>query len=119
MHGDLFPEANVLCCAASLRKQYPGFKIGDQCKEISGPCILRSGRLAINLAASARQSPDRVNINAPTDRKLHLKDKPMSVQLKPRYTFEEYLELEWMSDERCYFNGGVFCMSGVSQITPV
>jgi Uma2 family endonuclease len=39
----------------------------------------------------------------------------MSVQTKPRYTLEEYFELELASEERYeYFNGEVFCMSGVS-----
>ncbi|HKQ52363.1 MAG TPA: Uma2 family endonuclease [Pyrinomonadaceae bacterium] len=39
----------------------------------------------------------------------------MSVQIKPRYTLEEYFELELASEERYeYFNGEVFCMSGVS-----
>jgi Uma2 family endonuclease len=39
----------------------------------------------------------------------------MSVQVKPRYTLEEYFELELASEERYeYFNGEVFCMSGVS-----
>lgn len=39
----------------------------------------------------------------------------MSVQVKPRYTLEEYFELERTSEERWeYFNGEVFCMSGVS-----
>src|SRR5215211_1884964 len=39
----------------------------------------------------------------------------MSVQIKPRYTMEEYFELELASEERYeYFNGEVFCMSGVS-----
>ena len=40
----------------------------------------------------------------------------MSVQVKPRYTLEEYFELERTSEERWeYFNGEVFCMSGVSE----
>ena len=39
----------------------------------------------------------------------------MSVQVKPRYTLEEYFELERTSEERYeYFNGEVFCLSGVS-----
>ena len=39
----------------------------------------------------------------------------MSVRVKPRYTLEEYFELELASEERYeYFNGEVFCMSGVS-----
>ena len=39
----------------------------------------------------------------------------MSVQVKPRYTLEEYFELELASEERYeFFNGEVFCMSGVS-----
>lgn len=39
----------------------------------------------------------------------------MSVQIKPHYTLEEYFELELASEERYeYFNGEVFCMSGVS-----
>jgi len=39
----------------------------------------------------------------------------MSVQVKPRYTLEEYFELERTSEERWeYLNGEVFCMSGVS-----
>ncbi len=39
----------------------------------------------------------------------------MSVQIKPRYTLEEYFELELASEERYeYFDGEVFCMSGVS-----
>jgi Uma2 family endonuclease len=39
----------------------------------------------------------------------------MSVQVKPRYTLEEYFALELASEERYeYFNGEVFCMSGVS-----
>ncbi|HVF27037.1 MAG TPA: Uma2 family endonuclease [Pyrinomonadaceae bacterium] len=39
----------------------------------------------------------------------------MSTQIKPRYTLEEYFELEKNSDERYeYYNGEVFCMSGVS-----
>jgi Uma2 family endonuclease len=43
------------------------------------------------------------------------KDSQMSVQLKPRYTLEEYFELERSSAERWeYFNGEVFCMSGCS-----
>jgi Uma2 family endonuclease len=40
----------------------------------------------------------------------------MPVQVKPRYTLDEYFELERTSEERWeYFNGGVFCLSGVSQ----
>lgn len=39
----------------------------------------------------------------------------MSVQLNPRHTLEEYFELERVSEERWeYFNGEVFCMSGVT-----
>src|SRR5947199_4450670 len=39
----------------------------------------------------------------------------MSAQTKPRYTLEEYFELERKSEERFeYWNGEVFCMSGVS-----
>jgi Uma2 family endonuclease len=39
----------------------------------------------------------------------------MSAQTKPRYTLEEYFELERKSEERFEFwNGEVFCMSGVS-----
>jgi Uma2 family endonuclease len=39
----------------------------------------------------------------------------MSVQVKPRYSLEEYFELERTSEEKWeYFNGEVFCMSGVS-----
>src|SRR5215210_5801875 len=39
----------------------------------------------------------------------------MSVQIKPRYTLEEYFELELASEERYeYFDGEAFCMSGVS-----
>jgi Uma2 family endonuclease len=39
----------------------------------------------------------------------------MSVQLQHRYTLEEYFDLERNSEERWeYFNGEVFCMSGVS-----
>ena len=39
----------------------------------------------------------------------------MSAQTKPRYTLEEYFELERKSEERYeYWNGEVFCMSGVS-----
>lgn len=39
----------------------------------------------------------------------------MSVQIKPRYTLEEYFALELSAQERYeYFNGEVFCMSGVS-----
>jgi len=39
----------------------------------------------------------------------------MSVQIKPRYTLEEYFELEKKSEERYeFYNGEVFCMSGVS-----
>ncbi|HKC66066.1 MAG TPA: Uma2 family endonuclease [Pyrinomonadaceae bacterium] len=40
----------------------------------------------------------------------------MSAQTKPRYTLEEYFELERKSEERYeYWNGEVFCMSGVSE----
>src|SRR5947207_10004307 len=40
----------------------------------------------------------------------------MSAQTKPRYTLEEYFELERKSEERFeYSNGEVFCMSGVSE----
>jgi len=39
----------------------------------------------------------------------------MSTQAKRRYSLEEYFELERTSEERWeYFNGEVFCMSGVS-----
>ena len=39
----------------------------------------------------------------------------MSVQIKPRYTLQEYFELEKNSDERYeFYNDEVFCMSGVS-----
>jgi Uma2 family endonuclease len=39
----------------------------------------------------------------------------MSTQPKQRFTLEEYFELERTSEERWeYFNGEVFCMSGVS-----
>src|SRR2546421_7497242 len=39
----------------------------------------------------------------------------MSAQTKPRYTLEEYFELERKSEERYeYWDGEVFCMSGVS-----
>jgi len=39
----------------------------------------------------------------------------MSAQSKPRYTLEEYFELERKSEERFEFwKGEVFCMSGVS-----
>ncbi|HEX8887806.1 MAG TPA: Uma2 family endonuclease [Pyrinomonadaceae bacterium] len=39
----------------------------------------------------------------------------MSAQTEPRYTLEEYFELERKSEERFEFwNGEVFCMSGVS-----
>lgn len=39
----------------------------------------------------------------------------MSAQPKPRYTLEEYFELERKSEERFeYWNGEIFCMSGVS-----
>jgi Uma2 family endonuclease len=39
----------------------------------------------------------------------------MSAQAQPRYTLEEYFELERKSEERYEFwNGEVFCMSGVS-----
>ncbi len=39
----------------------------------------------------------------------------MSVQIKPRYTLEEYFKLEKKSEERYeFYNGEVFCMSGVS-----
>ena len=37
----------------------------------------------------------------------------MSAIIKPRYTLEEYFELERTSEEKYeYFNGEVFCMSG-------
>ena len=40
----------------------------------------------------------------------------MSAQTKPRYTLEEYFELERKSEERFeYWNGEVFGMSGVSE----
>jgi Uma2 family endonuclease len=40
----------------------------------------------------------------------------MSTQPKRRYSLEEYFELERTSEERWeYFNGEVFCMSGVSR----
>jgi Uma2 family endonuclease len=40
----------------------------------------------------------------------------MSAQLKHRYTLEEYFDLELSSNERYeYWNGEVFCMSGVSE----
>jgi Uma2 family endonuclease len=40
----------------------------------------------------------------------------MSTQAKRRYSLEEYFELERTSEERWeYFNGEVFCMSGVSR----
>ena len=40
----------------------------------------------------------------------------MSTQTERKYTLEEYFELERTSDERWeYFNGEVFCMSGVSR----
>ena len=39
----------------------------------------------------------------------------MSAIIKPHYTLEEYFELERNSEEKYeYFNGEVFCMSGVS-----
>src|SRR5213593_4439688 len=39
----------------------------------------------------------------------------MSAQIKPRYTLEDYFELERTSEEKWeWFNGEVFCMSGVS-----
>lgn len=39
----------------------------------------------------------------------------MSAKVKPRYSLEDYLELERTSDEKWeWFNGDVFCMSGVS-----
>src|SRR2546421_7945050 len=39
----------------------------------------------------------------------------MSAQTKPRYTLEEYFELERKSEERFeYWGGEIFCMSGVS-----
>ncbi len=39
----------------------------------------------------------------------------MSAIIKPRYTLEEYFELERNSEEKYgYFDGEVFCMSGVS-----
>jgi len=40
----------------------------------------------------------------------------MSAQLKHKYTLEEYFDLELSSNERYeYWNGEVFCMSGVSE----
>jgi len=40
----------------------------------------------------------------------------MSAIIKPRYTLEEYFELERTSEEKYeYFNGEVFCMSGVKR----
>src|SRR2546423_399011 len=42
--------------------------------------------------------------------------KEMSTQTQRRYSLEEYFELERTSEERWeYFNGEVFCMSGVSR----
>src|SRR5918912_2068585 len=39
----------------------------------------------------------------------------MSAQAQPRYTLDEYFELERKSEERYeYWNGEVFCMSGLS-----
>ncbi|HYT49889.1 MAG TPA: Uma2 family endonuclease [Pyrinomonadaceae bacterium] len=39
----------------------------------------------------------------------------MSAQIKPRYSLEDYFELERTSEEKWeWFNGEVFCMSGVS-----
>ena len=39
----------------------------------------------------------------------------MSAQIESRYSLEDYFELELASDERWeWFNGEVFCMSGVS-----
>ena len=39
----------------------------------------------------------------------------MSAQIKPRYSLEDYFELEPTSEEKWeWFNGEVFCMSGVS-----
>jgi len=39
----------------------------------------------------------------------------MSAKVKPQYSLEDYLELERKSDEKWeWFNGEVFCMSGVS-----
>ena len=39
----------------------------------------------------------------------------MSAQVKPRYSLEDYFELERTSEEKWeWFNGEVFCMSGVS-----
>ncbi len=39
----------------------------------------------------------------------------MSLQLKQRYSLEEYFALELKSEEKYeYFNGDVFCISGVS-----
>ncbi|HTG13689.1 MAG TPA: Uma2 family endonuclease, partial [Blastocatellia bacterium] len=40
----------------------------------------------------------------------------MAAHPKRKYTLEEYFDLELSSNERYeYFNGEVFCMSGVSQ----
>lgn len=40
----------------------------------------------------------------------------MSAQLKHKYTLEEYFDLELSSNERYeYWNGEVFCLSGVSE----
>src|SRR5438309_6813557 len=40
----------------------------------------------------------------------------MSAKVQPRYTLEEYFELERSSEEKYeYFNGEVFCMSGVKR----
>ncbi len=40
----------------------------------------------------------------------------MSAIIKPRYTLEEYFELDRTSEEKYeYFNGEVFCMSGVKR----
>ena len=40
----------------------------------------------------------------------------MSARVQPRYTLEEYFELERSSEEKYeYFNGEVFCMSGASR----
>ena len=40
----------------------------------------------------------------------------MSAIVKPRYTLEEYFELERTSEEKYeYFNGEVFCMSGTTR----
>ncbi len=42
----------------------------------------------------------------------------MSSGLKQRYSLEEYFALELTGEEKYeYFNGDVFCMSGVSPTT--